>query len=609
MKFNSIVKYILLFKLLLLPAVVSAQSFVANVDKNPVGVNERFQVTFTFSGEDINGVKNFKAPDFKNLYVLSGPNLSTSMQIINGAVSGSKSFSFYVQATNAGKFKIERASVEYSGNTLTTDELTIEVQQGTPKQKSGGTNPDAEIGDNLFIRAYADKQTLFKGEQVTVTYKLYTRLTIASQMSVSKLPQYQGFWAEELTSGQNIMFNTEVVNGKQYRVGVLKKVALFPSQNGELEVTPFEINVPVQVKKQRRGGGNVFDDFFNDPFFNSSEMIEYKAKSNTIKLKVLTLPGDNVPASFNGVVGNFTISSSIDKKKTKTDEPVSLKIEIKGTGNIKLINVPSIELPASFETYEPKMEEEINRTGIVSGTKKIDYLLVPRSAGSFEIKPIEFSFFNSAKKEYITLKTESYTIEVAQGSRESGGIASKEDVKMLGDDIRFIKMDETDLTKKERIAVYKNEFWAAVIAPIIALTILIAWKRRNDKLAGNLQLMRFQKAQKVARTKLKNAKVLMEANKPVEFYNEISQALFGYLEDKFKIPKAEFTLERAADELRSRKIDDKLVNEFKSCAEKCEFARFAPGQQESIAMNELYDQSANAIIELEKKFSGRREYK
>jgi len=436
MKMNYSAKYLLIIILLLLPAVVSAQSFVASVDKNPVGVNERFQVTFTFSGEDINGVKNFKAPDFKNFNVLSGPNLSTSMQIINGAVSGSKSFSFYVNATSVGKFKIGQASVEYSGRTLTTEPLTIEVQQGTPQQKSSGTNPDAEIGDNLFIRAFADKQTLYRGEQVTVTYKLYTRLSIASQMSVSKLPQYQGFWAEELTSGQNIMFNTEVLNGKQYRVGVLKKVALFPSQNGELEVTPFEINVPVQVKKQRRGTGNVFDDFFNDPFFNSSEMVEYKTKSNTIKLKVIPLPGEDVPDSFNGMVGNFSISSSIDKKTTKTDEPVSLKIEIKGTGNIKLVNVPLLELPASFETYEPKIDEEINRSGVVSGIKKIEYLLVPRSSGSFEIKPLEFSFFNPAKKEYVTLKSESYTIVVEQGSRTSGNFTSKEDVKMLGDDIR-----------------------------------------------------------------------------------------------------------------------------------------------------------------------------
>jgi len=606
MKMNYSAKYLLIIILLLLPAVVSAQSFVASVDKNPVGVNERFQVTFTFSGEDINGVKNFKAPDFKNFNVLSGPNLSTSMQIINGAVSGSKSFSFYVNATSVGKFKIGQASVEYSGRTLTTEPLTIEVQQGTPQQKSSGTNPDAEIGDNLFIRAFADKQTLYRGEQVTVTYKLYTRLSIASQMSVSKLPQYQGFWAEELTSGQNIMFNTEVLNGKQYRVGVLKKVALFPSQNGELEVTPFEINVPVQVKKQRRGTGNVFDDFFNDPFFNSSEMVEYKTKSNTIKLKVIPLPGEDVPDSFNGMVGNFSISSSIDKKTTKTDEPVSLKIEIKGTGNIKLVNVPLLELPASFETYEPKIDEEINRSGVVSGIKKIEYLLVPRSSGSFEIKPLEFSFFNPAKKEYVTLKSESYTIVVEQGSRTSGNFTSKEDVKMLGDDIRFIKIDVTDLRKKEKIVIYKNEFWAAVIIPIIALTILVGWKRRSDRLSGNVQLMRYQKAQKVARTKLKNAKVLMEANKPVEFYNEISQALFGYLEDKFKIPKAEFTLERAAGELHARKIDDKLITDFKSCAEKCEFARFAPGQQESIAMNEMYNESADVIIELEKQFSGRR---
>lgn len=589
-----------------LPMAVSAQSFVASVDRNPVGVNERFQVTFTFSGGDVNGVKNFKAPDFKNFYVLSGPNLSTSMQIINGAVSGSKSYSFYIQASSAGKIKIGSASVESGGSRYTTDALTIDVQQGTPKQKNGETDPYAEIGENLFIRASADKVTLYKGEQVTVTYKLYTRLSIASQMSVSKLPQYQGFWAEELTSAQNIMFDTEVLNGKQFRVGLLKRVALFPSQTGELEVTPFEINVPVQVKKQKRTGSNAFDDFFNDPFFNQSEMVDYKAKSNTLKLNILALPSENVPAAFNGAVGNFSIVSSLDKNKTKTDEPVSLKMEIKGSGNIKLLNVPAISLPASFEQYEPKTDEDINRTGVISGTKKIEYLLVPRSAGKFDIDPVEFSFFNPMKKEYITLKTDVYNIEVEPGNHESGSFTSKEDIKMLGQDIRFIKLDENTLSKKGNIVLYKTTFWAAVFAPIFALTLLVGWKKKHDKLTGNVQLMRYQKAQKVSRAKLKNAKALMEANKPVQFYTEISQALFGYLEDKFRIPKAEFTLERASDELRIRKIDEKLIDEFKACAEKCEFARFAPGQQEAIAINEMYNQSAEVIIELEKSFNSRR---
>ncbi|MBZ0198312.1 MAG: BatD family protein [Ignavibacteriaceae bacterium] len=606
MKHNFLRYSFLLISFIFLPAAVSAQSFVASVDRNPVGVNERFQVTFSFSGGDINGVKNFKAPDFKNFYVLSGPNLSTNMQIINGAVSGSKSYSFYVQASNAGKYKIGSASVESGGNTYTTDIVTIEVQQGTPQQKNGKPDPYAEIGDNLFIRASADKLTLYKGEQVTVTYKLYTRLSIASQMSVSKLPQYQGFWAEELTAGQNIMFDTEVLNGKQYRVGLLKRVALFPSQTGELEVTPFEINVPVQVKKQKRTSGNAFDDFFNDPFFNQSEMVDYKAKSNTLKLKVLDLPSENVPASFNGAVGNYSISSSLDKKQTKTDEPISLKMEIKGSGNIKLLNVPTLNLPASFEQYEPKTDEDINRAGIVSGTKRIEYLLVPRSAGKFDIDPVEFSFFSPARKEFVTLKTDPYNIEVEQGKHEIGGFTSKEDVKMLGQDIRFIKLDEKLLNKRDGIVLYTAGFWAAVITPIFALSFLVGWKRRHDKLSGNLQLMRYQKAQKVSKLKLKNAKALMEANKPVEFYTEISQALFGYLEDKFKIPKAEFTLERASDELRQRKIDEKLIEQFKVCAEKCEFARFAPGQQEAVAMNDMYNQSADVIIELEKNFNGKR---
>jgi hypothetical protein len=597
----------IIYILILAACSLLAQSFNASVSSTKIGLSDQFQVSFTFQGQDINSIKGFTPPNFSNFMVLSGPNQSTSMQIINGAVSASISFSYYVQPKSMGSFTIGSASISYKGNALKTDPIKIEVTKGSPQantqnQKQDQSVSDKEIAENLFIRASADKQKAYKGEQVTVVYKLYTRLNIASQMSISKLPQYQGFWAEEIETSNNITFTTEVVNGKQYRVGILKRVALFPTENGQLSVTPFELHVPVLVQKKRKSGsGSIFDDFFNDPFFSRGETVEYDAKSNTIKIDVQPLPG-NAPASFSGAVGEFTMNSQLNTTKTKTNEPVSLKVDISGSGNIQLLNVPEINLPSGFEKYEPKTNEEVNRTGRVSGKKSIEYLIVPRTAGEKEIAPLEFSYFNPAKKAYVTLHTPSYTIKVEQGAADSRSYAGKEGIKQLGNDIRFIKMTVSDLDKKNENILNSPGFWIAAIIPLFGAAGLINWKVRNNKLSGNVQLLRYTKAQKIARTKLKKAKQLMEQNKQTDFYAEISQALFGYLEDKLHIPKADFTIDRAVSELQSAKVEQSLTDQFRYCAERTDYIRFAPPADAAADMSDIYNQSANVIIELEKSF-------
>ena len=227
--------------LLIYTAVLYPQTFTAIVQNTTVGLTDQFEVTFSFSGQDINGVKSFTPPNFKGFMVLSGPNQSTSMQIINGAVSGSRSYSYYLQAQNVGKFTIGSAIINYNSKTYSTQPLTITVEKGSPKsspqQQSSPEISQKEIADNLFILATADKEKVDLGDQVTVTYKLYTRLNIASQMQVAKLPTYEGLWAEEISIPNNITFSTEMYKGKQYRVGVLKKVALFPSRGGTFSNT------------------------------------------------------------------------------------------------------------------------------------------------------------------------------------------------------------------------------------------------------------------------------------------------------------------------------------------------------------------------------------
>ncbi|HSD63802.1 MAG TPA: BatD family protein [Ignavibacteriaceae bacterium] len=601
----------ILLLFVIVPAIIKAQSFEASVDNTTIGLNDRFQVTFTFEGNDVNSLSDFSAPNFDGFMVLSGPNQSTSMQIINGAVSASLAYSFYLQPKNIGRFTIGSASIKYKGNTYKTSPLTIQVQKGSPVPNNSTNNSNNsgvdndEIAKNVFVRASVDKQKAYMGEQVTVTYKLYTRLSIASQMSISKLPQYPGFWAEEIETPNNISFTTETLDGKRYRVGILKKVALFPTQTGQLNVTPFELDVPVQVQKKR--SNNVFDDFFNDPFFGLGETIHYTAKSNSLKINVTALPSNGAPDSFDGAVGSFSLNSQIDKNKTKTNEPVTLKLSIEGTGNISLLDMPEINLPAGFEKYEPKVNEQINRTGKISGKKTAEYLIVPRDAGKKEIPPVKFSYFDINKKSYVTLSTPSYPVVVEQGSNvNSSEYAGKEDIKLLGNDIRFIKTDMESLHRKGNFMLNSPGFWTAIGVPLILMAGLVGWRRKEDRLAGNIQLMKYQRAQKIAKSRLKQAKILMEANEHNAFYSEISLALFGYLEDKLHIPKSELSVDKASSELKKRGLNEGLITEFERVANKCEFIRFAPKKSESAAMNEIYDELSHTITEIEKFLSVRR---
>ncbi len=610
-------KYLLAILILIVSVFgkVEAQSFSASIDNTTVGQYEQFQISFTFQGKDINGTSNFKAPSFGSFMVLSGPNQSTSMQIINGAASGSVSYTYYLQPKGVGKYTIGSASIDYDGKTYSSQPLPITVVQGTPpkQNKPSAQNSQSvsanEIGDNLFIRATADRKTVYMGQQVTVSYKLYTRLAIASQMSVNKLPSYEGLWAEEINVPNNITFTTEMVDGKQYRVGLLKKVALFPSQYGELSVTPMVLDIPVQLQQRKKSSGNIFDDFFNDPFFNNYKTVNYTAKSNTIKLNVLPLPSKDVPKSFNGAVGDFSMSSKLSTTQTKTNEPLSLKIDLSGKGNIQLLSMPEVNFPQGFDKFEPKTTEQINRDGTIDGKKTFEYLIVPRTPGKKTIPPIEFSYFNPAKKSYVTLQTPTYNIEVAQGKNIQGGNAAgltKEEIKVLGQDINYIKTDDNDLFKGSSLAIDSVGFWTATGLPFMLLAGLIVWKKRTDKLNSNLQLLRYQRAEKVAKTRFKTAKTLMEASDQNAFYTEISAALFGYLEDKLHISKSEISLERAVEELNARNIDPSLNNTLKDCIEKCEYARFAPSKDGRAEMNEMYNELTNVIIEIEKSITSKK---
>jgi len=589
------------------PLGIFCQSFTASTSSTKVDEGEQFEVTFTYSGTEMNSIGNFQPPNFNSFLILSGPNQSSNMQIINGAVSGSRAFTYYLQPRSVGKFTIGSAAISVKGQTLKSDPLPIEVVKGgTPQQskKTQGSQDvsSKEISENVFIRALVDKNSVYQGEQVTVTYKLYTRLNIQSPQ-VSKLPSYQGFWSEEIETSNQITFARENYEGKVFNVAVLKRAALFPTQTGELSVTPFELKIPVLIQRKKRSN-SPFDNFFDDPFFGRTESVEYTAKSNTVKVKVLPLPQTTL-SSFTGAVGDYTLQTSVDKKIVRQNEPVTLKVMVSGEGNINLLDPPQMQIPNGFEKYEPKISTNVSRGGVISGKKNFELLVIPRVSGNFEIPAMQFTFFNPRKKIYQTESSPAYQIIVEQGSAEySGGTSglSKEEIKLLSQDIRFIKTDFSDVTKK--IKPVENSLLVDLglySLPLLVLLGFLFWKQKQEKLSGNITLLKNLRAEKIAKARLKTAAKYLKEQNDTLFFAEISLAVYGYLEDKLSINKADFTVEAAISRLLINEVDEDMIAEMRFILEKCEFVRFAPSQNILEDMNLLYKRTAALIALLEAK--------
>lgn len=569
-------------------------------------MGEQFELTLILNGSGSG--KNFRPPAFNDFLTLSGPNQSTNWQFINGQQSVSISYGYVLQPRAEGKFTVPSATIEVSGKTLQTKPITIEVTKGAPQQqqrqqqRGGQQNDDVsqQIGDNLFLRVSVDKSKCYQGEQITATYKIYTRVNIANYQ-LNKVPALTGFWSEDLEVPKQIQLTNETINGKQYRVGVLKKVALFAQRSGTLTLDPMEVECVVQVQSRRRSN-DIFDQFFNDPFFGNVRNVNYKVVSDPLKISVQELPQENLPIGFPGAVGKFSMETWLDKKQTKTNEAVTLKVKISGRGNIKLLDEPAIIIPPDLEKYDPKISDNITKQGnLISGSRTFEYLLIPRHAGEQKIASFPFSYFDVDKKSYITINSPEFILSVGKGtelaSTPVSGI-SKEDVKLLGEDIRFIKSGGVNLQRRGERLFGSPLFYALSFSPIVLFVGFIMFMRKRDRMLSDVLAVRNRKARKMAQQRLSVAKKHLTAQKKEEFYNEVARALWGYVSDKLGIPPSDLTIDSVKSSLEQRGVPVESVAKLASTFEQCEYARFAPSS-DSTQLDSMYNEAVALISTIE----------
>ncbi|HTX98645.1 MAG TPA: BatD family protein [Bacteroidota bacterium] len=586
-------------------------TFQASVDKNPVGVGEELTFSLVLSGGGMSGGNNLQLPDLSKFRMLSGPNQSSNMQWINGKTSSTVTYSYVLQPKEMGKVTIGAATIVLDGKTLQSNPIVLDVVKSAPKPKQpAAQDVNGQIADNLFVKAVVNRSRAIQGDQINLTFKLYTRLTVMNY-AVEKTPTMTGFWGEDVETPKDIQLTTETINGKQYRVGIIKKMALFATQSGTLEISPMQVQTQIQVPAPR--SLDPFDAFFRDPF---GRTMNYTAQSEPLKITIDPLP-PGAPSDFKGAVGEFAMSTTLDKRTTRTNEPVSFKVTISGTGNIKLLEAPALELPSDFEQYSPKITDNINRQGDrISGNKVFEYLLIPRYPGLKIIKPLTFSYFDLAKREYVRLRSPEVELNVEQGTALPPAIAggTREDVRMLSQDIRFIKVGESRF-RREGEFLYNAPFFIVLwVLPFAGLAGSVLYTRNRRSIIEDAAGYRNRKAIGVARKRLKVAEKLLKdlspkagatASTAPRFYSEVSGALWHYLGDKLSIPQAEFSVESATRSLEEHGASAEAIGALKSLLETCDLIRFAPTSIDRKEMQRTYDEASRIIVQIEQslKFS------
>lgn len=600
----------IIFSLIFANMAAEAQ-FTASLSHNPVSVGERFQVTFTIEGEG----KNFRPPDFKGFSVLSGPSQSQSMQIMNGKMSRQLSFTYLLQADSPGDYTIQPAYVESEGKRLQTNAIKVKVlkadaqqQQQQQQQQQGEQNLNQQAQDiiskNVFIELNVSKQNIMQGEQIIATYTLYVHpnLQLVGLKPV-KMPVYNGFWMQEIDGEKKLQYVPKVYNGVRYNTAELKKIVLIPQQGGKMSIQPIELECTARlaVRGQRRQRG-FMDGFFDDPFSSSYRDFPYIAKSKSIPVTVTPLPQPS-PIDFTGGVGELTMQAWLDKTLTKTNVPVTLKVKISGRGNLNLINNININLPPNFESYEPKLVDNISTTGAgISGSRLFEYILLPRNPGDFKIEPVKFGYFDISKKEYVSLSSEELAIKVEKG--EDGDYTAvisgvkKEDVQYLGKDIRFIKLNTAGLSKSGNGFFGSAMFYIFNVLPLALFVAFIFWRRKQIQLNNNKALLRNKKATKIARKRLSAAAAYLKSGNRDKFYEETTKALWGYLSDKLSIPVSDLNRDTAQQSLTEHGVGDELISKTLDTVARCEFARYSPAGAGSELEN-VYDDAVSVISDLE----------
>jgi predicted house-cleaning noncanonical NTP pyrophosphatase (MazG superfamily) len=563
-------------------------AFKTSVSKTTLGLNQRFRIEFSV---DKQGADNFKPPSFADFKVVGGPSTSVSQSWINGKASYSQTYIYILEPKREGEFIIEPATIEYNDEIVTSNaiKLTVSAAIEIPKDPN---NPEYIAQQNIHLVAEVSNLNPYVGEGIYVVYKLFVSQNISvNDWRVSDSPQYNGFWNQDIEV-TDINVQTGKYNGEDYRYLVLKRAVLIPQRPGELIVEPMKMDFSVGIPTGR-------GDFFGNMITRN---INYATESDIRRVRVKALPEEGKPEDFSGAVGEFEFSVLADKNVLKANDAAQIKVEVKGSGNLKLFEIPKIVTPAELEAYTPEHKEEVTTSlNGLRGSISDSYTVVPQFKGKYKIPETTFSYFNTKDKKYHTILAEAVFVEVTEGkemisaSNDSAG-TFKKNVVSNGNNFRFIALETKLKPNTKNDFLYSTEFYLLLLLPFLAIPMGVLIGKNRAKRSGDVFGNRIRMANKLARKYLSEAK--KQLGKKEAFYIALEKALHNFLKAKLQIETSEISKEKISELLQEKGVDQKTIKEFITVLNECDFARYTPTTD--VMMKNEYEKTVEILTEIDK---------
>lgn len=576
----------------------------AYVDRPQVAVGEQFTLSVELSGSDADDADEPALPSTERFASYLGSGSSSSIQIINGRMSSSKTLNFYYRADREGSHEIGPVSVSVGGETKSTEPISLEIVKGRSGPVAQGPRQQGQLGENdLFVKATASKTRAYVNEAIIVSYKIYTRVDIAGY-SLSEVPDRSGFWVEDLLIGQqSAQPSVEIVDGVRYTVATLQKMALFPTTAGPKTLSPLVLDCDVRV---RRASRSIFDDSFFDPFGRTAR---FTVRSSPLKIEVLPLPEAGKPQDFQGAVGQFRLKVDLDKRQVEVNDVVTLKLKLSGSGNIKALPAPRVSFSKGLESYDPKTSEQVKATeNSISGSRDYEYVLVPRAGGMQRIEAIRYPYFDPDRESYEVAVVDPIEISVSAGQPSlsaalPGGEGPRRDVRLLAQEIRFIKLRPGSFQQLDAAFYERLLFWIVLFVPLLAIPAAAVYRRRADRLSGDIAYARDRRARKLAQQRLAGARARLKPDQHREFFAECGKALRGYGADKLNLAEAGLISEQLEARLLELGIAASVVDSYLGKIGECDRRQFSPMAASLDEMQQFIAEAEEAILALHRELS------
>ena len=572
--------------------------FDASVDRTRVAQSEALLLTLRIVSDE--NLQHMPAPTLSlGDFHVEGPSVSSRIEMVNFTTSYERELTYRLYAKKQGRIRIGSAQIEIDGKTYRTRPIDIEVVRAG--QRSGrNLGGDFNVEDHLYVRARSDLQRAYVGQQITVDFDLFYRFQLHN-VGFKEIPSFAGFWIKELFVAQQLQASRSVVNGVTFNVAPLRRVALFPTKSGAHVVESMAVSCEIPARRSQRR--SMLDDFFaSDPFFGRTQSA--LLQSDPLEIQVLPLPEAGQPDAFSGAVGQFSLAAQAQPTHVKAGDPVTLRVEISGVGNLSAVGTPLIDVGQGIKMYDPTLEEEEEiENGIYGGRRTYEYILIPETGGILEVPSIQFAYFDPAVEKYVTLESDPIFVHSAgeiDSEEPTNYVLSRKDIEAVGSDIRYIKSDVEALGDSS--ALYDSVlFWSLQASMPFALIGLILLQRHRDRIQGDIAYARRRRARGEAGKRLEQAGRLLEEGDAGAFYGEIHRAVLAFLADRLNIATASLSPDICERALREKGLEEETIDSLRDWLNRCDYARFAQGVGERSDMDAIRQQAEDLITLLEKK--------